>query len=165
MCDFEKRIALDELNVVINFTEPVKHLSKDSFHLTGGKIKTLRMKSKTLYNATLDISRAQGTDSVVRSIEILSNGTTDRAGNEVESSVRLDWTVDHTPPSLISASLAHTNVPLEGYLTNNRSFDVKLRFGEAVCCIEDTMNRFVVTPSDRFSFENVRVMNSNRTYV
>ena len=61
MCDSEKRIALDELNVVINFTEPVKHLSKDSFRLTGGKIKTLRMKSKTLYNATLDISSAQGT--------------------------------------------------------------------------------------------------------
>ena len=75
MCDFEKRITLDELNVVINFTEPVKHLSKDNFQLTGGKIKTLRMKSKTLYNATLDISRAQGTDSVVRSIELLSNGT------------------------------------------------------------------------------------------
>ena len=165
MCDSEKRIALDELNVVINFTEPVKHLSKDSFHLTGGKIKTLRMKSKTLYNATLDISRAQGTDSVVRSIEILSNGTTDRAGNEAESSVRLDWTVDHTPPNLISVSLAHNNVPLDGYLTNDRSFDVTLRFGEAVCCIEDTMNRFVVTPSDRFSFENVRVMDSNRTYV
>ena len=61
LCDFEKHISFDELNVVINFTEPVKHLSKDSIRLTGGKIKTLRMISKTLYNATLDISSAQGT--------------------------------------------------------------------------------------------------------
>ena len=105
-----------------------------------------------------------GKDSVVRSIELLSNGTIDRAGNEAEHSVRLDWTVDHTPPNLISASLAHNNVPLEAVLTNDRSFNITFRFNEPVCCIEDTMHRFALQPSDRFIFENVHVMDSNRTY-
>ena len=102
-------------------------------------------------------------DSVVRSIELLSNGTIDRAGDEGENNVRLDWIVDHTPPNIISASVANSNVLFDNYLTRSTRFDVTFRFDEPVCCIEDTINRFVVTPSDRFVFENVKVMDTNRT--
>ena len=163
LCAFEKRIILDELDLVINFTEPMKFLSKDIFRLTGMEIRSLLMTSSTSYIAKLDISKNQGKDSLMRSIELPSSSIEDFAGNEAENSVRLDWRVDHTIPYLESVSAAQNHVPLNGFITNERTINITFRFNEPVCCIEDFTNRFVVTPSDRFSFENVSVMDINRT--